>query len=221
MLPSPHLRFDLFRLDPDNARLWRGDQCVVLTLKAFGVLHYLVTHAGQLVTKEALLDTLWPNTAVSDAALRVVISELRKALGDVAQAPKFIATVHRLGYRFLAPVTRITPPEEGLESAPPSAAASPSPEDPRPRERMLVTALCGILLSASALGAEVELDDLHRVMQLVSDMTLRQIQQYEGVIQHGVGRGFLALFGVSVAEGDHIQQPVLAEFGLQQRLRER
>jgi len=217
MLPSPQWHFDLFRLDPDNARLWRGDQCVVLTLKAFGVLHYLVTHAGQLVTKDALLDTLWPNTAVSDAALRVVISELRKALGDVPQAPQFIATVHRLVYRFLAPVTRIDPPEEGLESPPPSFTASPSPENPSPGARMLVTALSGVLLNASAPGAEVRLDDLHCAVQRMFDMTLRAMQQYEGMIQHRVGRGFLALFGVPVVEGDHIQRPVLAEFGQQLR----
>ena len=133
MSPSPHWHFDLFRLDPHNARLWRGDQSIALTLKAFGVLHYLVTHAGQLVTKEALLDALWPNTAVSDAALRVVISELRKALGDTAQAPQFIATVHCLGYRFLAPVTRIDLSEEGLETGRPTSPLLPRQRTPGSR----------------------------------------------------------------------------------------
>jgi DNA-binding winged helix-turn-helix (wHTH) protein/tetratricopeptide (TPR) repeat protein len=134
MPPSPQWHFDPFRLDPGNARLWRGDRSVALTLKAFGVLHHLVTHAGQLVTKEALLDAVWPETAVSDAALRVVIRELRKALGDTAQAPQFIATVHRLGYRFLAPVTRIDPPAEGLETVPPFASVSPSLQASWPAE---------------------------------------------------------------------------------------
>ena len=53
-----------FRLDPDNACLWRGAQAVALTPKAFDVLHYLVTHPDQLVTKDTLLDTVWPETAM-------------------------------------------------------------------------------------------------------------------------------------------------------------
>ncbi|HEY7493720.1 MAG TPA: AAA family ATPase, partial [Candidatus Tectomicrobia bacterium] len=132
MPPSPQWHFDPFRLDPDNARLWRDDQPVPLTLKAFGVLQHLVTHAGQLVTKEALLDAVWPETAVSEAALRVVIGELRKALGDAAQAPQFIATVHGLGYRFLTLVTRIDPPSEDPE--PVTFVASDAPMQLVPEE---------------------------------------------------------------------------------------
>jgi DNA-binding winged helix-turn-helix (wHTH) protein len=221
VLPSPQWRFDSFRLDPDNARLWRGNQSIPLTLKAVGVLHYLVSHAGQLVTKEALLDALWPNTAVSDAAVRVVISELRKALGDTTQAPQFIATVHRLGYRFLAPVARIDSPEKGLETGRPFSTASSPPEDRRLGERRLVTVLGGVLLNASVLGAEVGLDELHRLMQFVADVAMGEIQEYEGVRQHMMGGGFLALFGVPVTQEDHTQRPVLADPGLQQRLRER
>src|SRR5215831_15784974 len=97
-----------FRLDPDNAYLWRGTQSIVLTFKAFEVLHYLVTHADRLVTKDTLLDAVWPETAVSDAVLRIAIGELRRGLGDTAQAPQFIATVHRRGYRFVAPVAEHT-----------------------------------------------------------------------------------------------------------------
>jgi DNA-binding winged helix-turn-helix (wHTH) protein/tetratricopeptide (TPR) repeat protein len=122
MSPSPQWHFGPFRLDPDNARLWCGKQAVPLTLKAFGVLQHLVTHTGQLVTKEALLDAVWPETAVSDAALRVVIGELRKALGDAAQAPQYIATVHGLGYRFLVLTSRVDPPMEGAETVPPLAS---------------------------------------------------------------------------------------------------
>src|SRR5437763_9759015 len=97
-------RFADFRLDPDNACLWRGTQRIALTPKAFDVLHYLVTHPDRLVTKDTLLDVVWPETAISDAVVRVAIGELRRALGDTAQAPRFIATVHRRGYRFVAPV---------------------------------------------------------------------------------------------------------------------
>jgi DNA-binding winged helix-turn-helix (wHTH) protein len=67
----------------------------------------LVEQAGQLVSKERLLQEVWPDATVSDAALTVCIGELRRLLGDSARAPQFIETVHRHGYRFIAPVTRI------------------------------------------------------------------------------------------------------------------
>ena len=113
-MPSPHWIFGPFRLDPDNACLWQGAQAWPLTPKAFGVLYHLVTHPDRLVTKDELFETIWPDTAVSEAALRVCIGELRKMLGDEARAPRFIATMARRGYRFLAPVTRQDPIVEAV-----------------------------------------------------------------------------------------------------------
>src|SRR6185295_12581476 len=98
------LRFASFRLDVVNACLWRGTKTIRLTPKAFSVLQYLVERPGELVTKEALLEAVWPATVVGDAVLKVCVREVRKALGDPAGAPRYIATVHRLGYRFIAGV---------------------------------------------------------------------------------------------------------------------
>ena len=105
MAPARQWRFASFRLDLDNACLWRETQVVALKPKAFAVLHYLVAHAGRLVTKEELFDAVWPDMAVGDAVLKVCIGELRKALGETARTAQCIATVHRRGYRFVAPVT--------------------------------------------------------------------------------------------------------------------
>ena len=125
-MPSPQWLFGGFRLDPDNACLWRGTQALALTPKAFDVLHYLVTHPDLLITKDTLLDAVWPETAISEAVVRIAIGELRRALGDTAQAPRFIATVHRWGYRFLASVTAHTGEIPGPGSPlPPSAAPPP------------------------------------------------------------------------------------------------
>jgi DNA-binding winged helix-turn-helix (wHTH) protein/alpha-beta hydrolase superfamily lysophospholipase len=96
--------FEPFRLDAINDRLLRDGKAIHLTPKAFSVLRYLADHSDQLVTKEALLKTFWPNIAVTDAVLTVCIGEIRKALGDQPNKPKFIETAHRRGYRFLAPV---------------------------------------------------------------------------------------------------------------------
>ena len=99
------LRFDSYRVDPQNECVWRGKQAIRLTSKAFAVLQYLVQHPGRIVTKEELFRAVWPETVVGDAALAVCVQELRKALRDPAKASRLIATVHRRGYRFLAEVT--------------------------------------------------------------------------------------------------------------------
>jgi DNA-binding winged helix-turn-helix (wHTH) protein len=114
-----------FRLDPDNACLWRGTQAIALTPKAFDVLHYLVTHADRLVTKDTLLDAVWPETAIGDVVVRVAIGELRRVLGDTAQAPRLIATVHRRGYRFVARVVAHTAEVRGLAGPEPPAVPQP------------------------------------------------------------------------------------------------
>src|SRR5215468_1932342 len=119
-MPEPQcLVFGPFRLDRRDERLWRGPEVIPLPPKTFAVLCCLVTQAGQLVTKEALLEAVWPATAVSEAVVTVAMRTLRRVLGDQARTPRFIETVHRRGYRFIAPVsTPVAPGESGMEEAP-------------------------------------------------------------------------------------------------------
>jgi len=97
------LRFDDFSLDPSTAHLYRGEEVVPLTPKAFAVLRRLIEDTGQLVSKEELLRAGWAKTHVSEGVLKVVILEIRRALGDDPATPRFIETVPRRGYRFIAP----------------------------------------------------------------------------------------------------------------------
>jgi predicted ATPase/DNA-binding winged helix-turn-helix (wHTH) protein len=99
-----HISFDLFSLDLANECLWRGSRAIKLRPKVFAVLNYLLGHPGQLVTKEELLNALWPETFVGDAVLKVTIRQLREALGDDPKSPRFIETAHRRGYRFIAQI---------------------------------------------------------------------------------------------------------------------
>lgn len=118
--------FPPFRLDYINECLWRDTQRIELTPKAFAVLKHLVAAAGQLVTKEQLLDSVWPETFVGDAVLKVSVGEIRRALHDECRSPRYIETRHRRGYRFIAPVERSlrsTPPiATGVESLLPATA---------------------------------------------------------------------------------------------------
>lgn len=119
---SSHVyHFGDFRLDVRNATLERAGTPLPLTPKAFSVLLHLVTHAGQLVTKDEFLDVLWPGVFVGDAALKVCVREIRKTLDDDPQAPTYIQTAHRRGYRFIAPVTT-----GDATAAPPAAASLPA-----------------------------------------------------------------------------------------------
>ncbi len=97
--------FRPFRLDAADQSLWRDDQRVPLTPKAFAVLQFLVERAGRLVTQEELLEALWPDTFVQPEVLKSQILDVRAALGDRAKDPLFIETVPRRGYRFIAAVS--------------------------------------------------------------------------------------------------------------------
>ena len=112
MQASRCLVFDAFRLDLHDEWLWRGQEVIHLRPKTFAVLCCLATQAGQLVTKDALLVAVWPETVVSESVVPVAIRELRRVLDDRARTPQFIETVHGRGYRFIAPVSATTSAEE-------------------------------------------------------------------------------------------------------------
>ena len=132
MPPEPPLSFGAYRLVGPHGPLWCGAQVVPLPPKALAVLWQLATQAGQVVTKEALLDAVWAGTMVSEAVLTTCLRTLRQALGEDAQQPRYIATVHRLGYRFVAPVTAGAGAAPPLEPPPayPSLAPARVPGPP-------------------------------------------------------------------------------------------
>jgi len=96
------ITFGGYRFEPSSGRLWLREREIRLTPKAAAVLAALVARAGELVTKQALFASLWPDTIVSDDALTSCVRELRKALADNVKQPRFIETRHRRGYRFIA-----------------------------------------------------------------------------------------------------------------------
>lgn len=98
------LCFDRFCLDLATAQVRQDDAVLPLTPKAVAVLHYLLMHPQQVVTKNDIRKAVWPETGGSEAALKVCISELRKALGDSAAASRFIETQQGQGYRFIGRV---------------------------------------------------------------------------------------------------------------------
>ena len=96
--------FGPFRLDPADRRLTRGGEAVELNARYFDALLLLIATPGRLVSKDRFHDEVWRGIPVTDEALTQCIRTLRRALDDDAAAPKYIETVPRHGYRFIAPV---------------------------------------------------------------------------------------------------------------------
>src|SRR5262249_28831467 len=97
---------------------------------ALAVLDYLVRRPGRLVTKEELLHAVWADALVTDASLKVCVREIRKVLQDDADAPRFIETAHRRGYRFVGRVRAADAPDpEPPNGTAPAASAEPPPPD--------------------------------------------------------------------------------------------
>lgn len=119
-MASGSFRFERFSLDPDDRRLWRDDAPLAVNARYLDALALLVREHGRLVPKDRFLEEVWRGVPVTDEALTQCIRTLRRLLGDDAGRPRFIETVPKHGYRFVAPV-------EWVEHHPSSAAARPPP----------------------------------------------------------------------------------------------
>ena len=102
--PPVRYYFDSFCVDPINRQLMRDGQPIPLTPLSLNALLFLIANSGRLVPKGELLATIWPDTSVDDPNLAVMISTVRKALGDDGHSQKYIKTVAKTGYRFVADV---------------------------------------------------------------------------------------------------------------------
>jgi DNA-binding winged helix-turn-helix (wHTH) protein len=99
-------RFDRFSLDAGARQVAFDGREVHLSPKAFELLQALVENRTRAVSKTELQERLWPSTYVDETNLPTLVAEIRRALGDSAQEPRFVRTVHRFGYRFAAPVVK-------------------------------------------------------------------------------------------------------------------
>ena len=123
--------FGDFRLETTERRLCRGQTLIPLAPRVFDLLLFLVENEGRLLRKDDLLAAVWPDASVEENNLTVAISALRKALGE-SDEQRFIETVPKTGYRFIAPVTKFKSPASAPTAAIPECAISPEAESPQP-----------------------------------------------------------------------------------------
>ena len=129
---EPIVRFGRFELDPRTGELRRSGVRINLPEQPFQVLATLLDRAGELVTREELRQRLWQADTFVDFehGLNAAVRRLREALGDSAEAPRFIETLPRRGYRFIAQVTRPAASEPELPPAMIASPIVPAPGDP-------------------------------------------------------------------------------------------
>jgi cholera toxin transcriptional activator len=176
--PAKGYRFGVYEIDSTRAELRRRGIRVKLHSQPFQILFMLLDRPGEIVTREEICRTLWPEGTFVDYehGLNSAINRLREALGDKASNPKFVETLARRGYRFLAPVERI-----GLEVDPvvvPSEPAESStrflaaPED-LPRSSHPTVKTLFLLLQFMYLGFYIgALANLQEIEELLSSLPL-------------------------------------------------
>ena len=118
------LRFGVFEFDPSGLQLRKAQRPVRLRPQALKLLRILVARPRQLISREAICQELWGDDVHVDFEQGVnhIVKQLRAALGDDASAPRFIETMPRLGYRFIAPVELVSTVEDSPVAAPASSA---------------------------------------------------------------------------------------------------
>src|SRR3954467_5672403 len=111
MDPERLLRFESFELDTHSRELRKGKNRIRLQEQPFEILRLMLERPGDVVTREELRQRLWPAGTFVDFehSLNAAVKRLRAALGDDADNPRFIETLHRRGYRFVAPVACDSP----------------------------------------------------------------------------------------------------------------
>lgn len=187
---STRTAFGLFEADLQTGELWKAGRRIKLQTQPFNVLAALLERPGEVITREELQLRVWGRDTIVDFdhSLATAINKIREALGDSADNPRFVETLARRGYRFIAPVTHPTPPVlaavSAAEVAPlviPGTASAPlaqttAPPAPSPaRRNSLIKAGAGIagLLAALAagyyLGNSARPDALTRISQITQN----------------------------------------------------
>jgi len=144
--------FDDIRVEPATFRVFKAGRAIQLEPKALRLLLFLIENRDRAVGKEEILNTVWNGTYVTENALTREIGKLRKLLGDDPKAPKYIETVHTLGYRFIADLDDASSEETPVKAQAPQGETANSRENTAPKRAHSHRALKAALTIAIALG---------------------------------------------------------------------
>lgn len=225
--------FEGYSLDLRRGCLRQEDRDVELRAKSFEVLRHLVENAGRLVSKEELMQAVWPDVIVTDDSLTQCISDVRRAVRD--DAHRIIKTVLRRGYLFAAVLSQPEPVQQGGVLVTPAArtdaaARSPAVPDDRslknrdapgaasvekwPAERRQLTVLVCELVGLAALSARLDPEDLSDMTAACRRGCIDILERHRGHVVRCSGDGILAYFGYPQAEEHDGERAVRAGLAL-------
>jgi len=167
-LAARRYRFGVFEADAATGELRRQGMRIKLNAQPFQVLLLLLAQSGQLLTREEIARELWPDGTFVDFehGVNSAVNRIREALGDTASSPRFVETLARRGYRFVAPVERIGESESGAETDAPMPPAEE--QTPALTEQTSVMAERNGKLRSRILATPEELPKVpHRVVQVL------------------------------------------------------
>jgi len=214
--------FGGFRLDLERRELHHNGALLPLRPKVFDTLALLLEQRHRVVSRDELLEQIWPNRYISDTTLSACLKELRKNLGDDGKAQRIIKTVPRKGFRFVAtlePTDCQAEPDSNTDALPSQPQNKTAVQTGRSERKNLSVLRCG-LLNASALEAALGPEAMHYLLQDFFEQVQTLVQRFNGQVMHWLGDGFLALFGVPIAREDHARCALLAADALIERGRD-
>jgi DNA-binding winged helix-turn-helix (wHTH) protein/TolB-like protein len=140
------LRFGNFEFDPETLELHGDRETIRLQPQPARLLHLLIASRGAVVSREAVRRHLWPDEihVEFDQSMNSCVKRIRVALGDSAEAPRYVETLPRIGYRFLQPVMEVREGDPPL----PAARTAPTAPNPRPRSRRIAAAVLAAVVAA-------------------------------------------------------------------------
>jgi len=186
--------FDRFVFDPEDGTVTDGKRALRLTPKSARLLRFLVERPSRLAAKDEILDAVWADTHVSDGVLKVCVAEIRRILGDDADAPRYVETVHGRGYRFIAEVSQAEAPPPARGPALPGRSSG------------------SVVAAPPIVGREAELDRLGEYLgrALAGRRQLSFVTGEPGIGKSALVDAFLERTGledqVSVARGQCVEQ---------------
>ena len=221
--PLPVLTVGEFVLDESNARLTRDGKPLDLPPKAFSVLCLLVRNSQRLVTKDELLDAVWGHRHVSESVLKTTINQLRTLLGDDPRVPRYIETLNRRGYRFVAQVApvstvRTRPPAPSDGTPPTILAVDDEPELLSMIEEYLVARGYRVMTASNAQDARSILGST-KIELVLLDITLpgedglslaRHLREHGGppvILVTALGTVLDRIVGLEVGADDYVTKP--------------
>ncbi len=235
--------FEGYTFDTKRYELSQAGNLIPLRPKVFQMLAYLLAHHDRVVAKNELLEHLWPEQFIGDAALNSCLMAVRKAVGDSGQEQRFIKTLRGRGYRFMANVE--VQEDQSLDQESLSISHLVSEEASRPSapgatlsetssnadvsgfdapisegEYKSVTVLCCALDDALPIAARVGPEAMHRLMQAFFAQVREIVWRYEGTITEFAGDGCTALFGAPIALEDHARRAILTALDIRQYISE-